>query len=248
MQKRYKITVEYDGTGLLGWQLQLDGPSIQYYLERALHAFTGQEVEVSGAGRTDAGVHALRQVAHFDLDTKLDCYRIREAFNAHLREFDGQVSVLEVEEVDPHFHARYSAKGRVYRYRILNRKSPPTLLKNRVWWVPQKLDIKKMQKAAAYLIGNHDFSSFRAVKCQALSPIKTMDKIIIETLEDEIHIICKAKSFLHHQVRNIVGTLKLVGDGTLNPSDVKKILEAKDRTKAGPTSPAEGLYLEKIRY
>ncbi|MDR1026724.1 MAG: tRNA pseudouridine(38-40) synthase TruA [Lactobacillus sp.] len=245
---RYKITIEYDGTNLLGWQKQLDGPSAQDFLEKAVLAFSGQSVEVSSAGRTDAGVHAIAQIAHFDIDTKLDCFRIREAMNAHLRSMEAPVCILEAEETSDDFHSRFSAKERGYIYRILNRRAPTVLNKDRVWWVPVYLDINKMQQAAKYLLGNHDFTSFRAAACQAQSPIKTLDVLNITSVGEEIIFVVEAKSFLHHQVRNIVGTLKLVGDGSLNPDDVKTILEAKDRSQAGATAPASGLYLNKVVY
>lgn len=252
---RYKITIEYDGTNLLGWQKQLDGSSVQGFLEQAIKNLSQQDVEVFGAGRTDAGVHALAAVAHFDLETKLDTFRIREALNAHLRDLEAPVCVLEVEETATDFHARFSAIGRSYIYKIINRRAPSILDKNRAWWVPVPLDIEKMQQATQYLLGKHDFSAFRAAACQAKDPIKTLDKINIRHCEqreaissNEIIILVEAKSFLHHQVRNIVGTLKLVGDGTLKPEDIKKILESKDRSQAGPTAPAQGLYLAGVFY
>ena len=247
---RYKITIEYDGTNILGWQRQLDGPSVQEYLEKALSYLSsdGKEIPVQGAGRTDAGVHALAQVAHFDLEREIADWKLRDALNFHLREQEAPVVVLDVEEVDENFNARFSAKGRGYVYRILNRRSPAVLEKDRVWWVPVDLDIGKMQEGAKYLLGHHDFSSFRAAACQAKSPIKTLDKLDIFQRGEEIIFEVEAKSFLHHQVRNMVGTLKLVGDGHLAPQDVKKILEAKDRKAAGPTAPACGLYLSKVWY
>lgn len=245
---RYKLTIEYDGTNLLGWQKQLDGPSVQTHLEQAVFAFIHQEVEVVGAGRTDAGVHALAQVAHLDLENDFDSYRLRGAINAHLRKNKAPVSVLEVEKATEDFHARFSATGRGYLYRILNRPAAPALEKNRVWWVPYNLDVDKMRQGAQYLIGHHDFTSFRAAACQSLSPIKTLDKIEISTFGNEIRFIVEAKSFLHHQVRNIVGTLKMVGDGYYQPEDIKTILEAKDRKAGGVTAPASGLYLNKVEY
>ena len=247
---RYKITIEYDGTNILGWQRQLDGPSVQEYLEKALSYLSddGKEIPVQGAGRTDAGVHALAQVAHFDLEREIADWKLRDALNFHLREQEAPVVVLDVEEVDENFNARFSAKGRGYIYRILNRRSPAVLEKDRVWWVPVDLDIGKMQEGAKYLLGHHDFSSFRAAACQAKSPIKTLDKLDISQRGEEIIFEVEAKSFLHHQVRNMVGTLKLVGDGHLTPQDVKRILEAKDRKAAGPTAPACGLYLSKVWY
>lgn len=248
MTQRYKIVIEYDGTDLLGWQKQLDGPSVQEYLEKAIYGFLQQTTEVYGAGRTDAGVHALAQVAHFDLESPVDEFRIREAMNAHLRTMEAPVSILDVEAVSDDFNARFSAKGRSYIYRITNRRAPLVLDKNRSWWVYVPLDVEKMREGAKFLLGNHDFSSFRAAKCQAKSPIKTLDKIDIEQSGENITFYVEARSFLHHQVRNMVGTLKMVGDGHLKPEDIKNILESKDRTKAGPTAPAQGLYLSKIMY
>ena len=248
MTQRYKAVVEYDGTTLLGWQKQLDGPSAQEFLEKAIFDFCGQNTEVYGAGRTDAGVHALAQVAHFDLNSPIDTFRIREAMNAHLRELEAPVSVLSIKAVDDDFNARFSAQGRSYIYRITNRRSPLILDKYRSWWVYVPLDVEKMRQAAEYLLGHHDFSSFRASKCQAKSPLKTLDVFEITQKDEEITCYVKAKSFLHHQVRNMVGTLKMVGDGHLNPEDIKSILEAKDRSAAGPTAPAHGLYLKEIFY
>ena len=271
---RYKITIEYDGTNLLGWQEQLDGPSVQDYLQRALSCFTPVEetneallaneeyedegtgerlqksnkIVVFGAGRTDAGVHATSQVAHFDLKEDLVDWKLREAMNARLRDMEAPVSVTSVEKVGLDFHARFSAKGRGYLYRILNRRAPAILEKNRVWWVPVPLDVEKMRQGAQYLIGHHDFSSFRAAACQAKSPIKTLDKLDIEVHGEEIHFIVEARSFLHHQVRNMVGTLKMVGDGHLEPEDIKRILEAKQRSAAGVNAPACGLFLTKVMY
>lgn len=248
MVQRYKITVEYDGTGLLGWQKQLDGPSVQEYLEKAVFGFLGQNTEVYGAGRTDAGVHALGQVAHFDLETVIDPFRVREAMNAHLRNLDAPVSVLKAELVDENFNARFSAKGRSYIYKITNRRSPLVLDKYRSWWVYVPLDVEKMRAGAKFLLGHHDFTSFRAAKCQAKSPIKTLDKLDIVQNGENIAFYVEARSFLHHQVRNMVGTLKLVGDGHLTPEDIKTILENKNRASAGPTAPAHGLYLNQITY
>lgn len=245
---RYKITIEHDGTNLLGWQKQNEGVSVQYYLEEALKGFSHQNIDVFGAGRTDAGVHALGQVAHFDLETSMDLFHIREAFNARLRILEAPVSVIEVENVPSDFHARFSAVGRGYIYRILNRRAPTVLLSNRVWTVGYPLDVEKMREGAKYLLGHHDFSSFRGAGCQALSPVKTLDRLDIVTHGDEIDFIVEARSFLYHQVRNMVGTLKSVGDGKFTPEDVKIILEKKNRADAGPTAPACGLYLSKVMY
>ncbi len=246
---RYKLTIEYNGTGLLGWQRQLDGPSAQQYLEEVLEMLNGgQHKEIPSAGRTDAGVHALAQVAHIDLDRSMEPFKIREAFNANLRLKEAPVVVLEVEPVNDDFHARFSARGRGYIYRILNRRAASALRENRVWWVPLPLDLEKMRQGAGYLIGHHDFTSFRAAACQAKSPLKTLDRLDITAEGDEIVFTVEARSFLHHQVRNMVGTLKLVGSGQLQPEDVKTILDAKDRSAAGPTAPACGLYLNKVVY
>lgn len=245
---RYKITIEYDGTNLLGWQKQQEGLSVQSCLETALTAFTHQNIDIFAAGRTDAGVHALGQVAHFDLETHMALFQIREAFNAHLRDRQFPVSVIEIEQAPDNFHARFSAKGRGYIYRILNRRARTVLLENRVWHVPFPLDIPKMCEGAAYLLGHHDFSAFRGAGCQALSPEKTLDKLDIITNGDEIDFIVEARSFLYHQVRNMVGTLKMVGDGHLKPEDVKTILESRLRREAGVTAPACGLYLNKVIY
>ena len=260
---RYKITIEYDGTNLLGWQEQLDGPSVQDYLQKSLECFTPvseeeanaeerlqitDKIVVYGAGRTDAGVHATAQVAHFDLKEDMEDWKLREAMNARLRDMQAPVGVISVEKTNQNFHARFSAKGRGYLYRILNRRAPAVLEKNRVWWVPVPLDIEQMRQGAKYLLGHHDFSSFRAAACQAKSPVKTLDRLDIETCGDEIRFIVEARSFLHHQVRNMVGTLKMVGDGHLRPEDVKRILEARDRKAAGVNAPACGLYLNKVIY
>ena len=245
---RYKLTIEYDGTNLLGWQRQLDGPSAQQYLEEVLELLSGYHSEVAAAGRTDAGVHALGQVAHIDFETNMEPWKIREAFNANLRQINAPVCVINVEPVSDDFHARFSAIGRGYIYRILNRRAPSALAENRVWWVPVPLDVEKMRSGAKHLLGYHDFTSFRASACQAKSPLKTLDKLDIKKQGDEIIFNVEARSFLHHQVRNMVGTLKMVGEGKLSPEDIKNILEAKDRAKAGVTAPACGLYLNKVMY
>ena len=245
---RYKITVEYDGTTLVGWQRQDEGQSVQQDLEEALFAFSHQKALMTAAGRTDAGVHALSQVAHFDADLNMDLYHIREAFNAKLREMNAPVSVLEIEIVSPDFNARFSAKKRSYIYRILNRRARSVLLENRVWHVNYPLDIEKMKEGAKYLLGYHDFSAFRGAGCQAKSPFKTLDKLEISKEGDEIIFKVEAKSFLYHQVRNMVGTLKMVGDGHLTPQDIQKILSSKKRAEAGVTAPAMGLYFDKVIY
>ncbi|MBP5215980.1 MAG: tRNA pseudouridine(38-40) synthase TruA [Alphaproteobacteria bacterium] len=245
---RYKITLEYEGTNLVGWQKQLDGPSVQEFLEKAIKGFSHQEVEVFGAGRTDAGVHALMQVAHFDFDGDLSEYKMQESINALLRELEAPVAVYKTEKVSDDFHARFSAKGRGYIYRILNRRGNSPLLVNRVWHVTYPLDIEKMREGAKYLLGNHDFSAFRGSGCQAKSPVKTLDRLDIEKIGDEIIFTVEARSFIYHQVRNMVGTLMLVGAGKLQPEDVERILASKDRSQAGVSAPACGLYLNKVMY
>jgi len=245
---RYKITVEYDGTNLVGWQKQKEGPSAQEYLEKAIEGFSHEKTEVFCAGRTDAGVHALAQVAHFDLTADISEFKLRESINAWLRDLEAPVAVVEVEKVSEDFHARFDAKSRAYVYRLLNRRAPSPLLANRVWCCSFSLNIDDMRKGAQYLLGHHDFSSFRGAGCQAKSPLKTLDKLEIYRRGEEIIFEVEARSFLYHQVRNMVGTLVQVGRGKITPDDVKKILEAKDRTKAGISAPASGLYLSKVRY
>jgi tRNA pseudouridine38-40 synthase len=243
---RYKLTIEYDGTGLVGWQRQPEGVSVQAALEQAVAKFCGERVTVHGAGRTDAGVHALAQCAHFDLTRAAPPDTIRGALNHHLR--PALVSVLAVEEVRGDFDARRSAIGRVYRYRILNRRPPPMLDRMRVWHVAPPLDLAAMQAGARHLVGKHDFSTFRDSLCQARSPVKTLDALEVNRFGEELHIEARARSFLHHQVRNMAGTLKLVGLGQWSPDDVAAALAARDRRAGGPTAPAEGLYLVEVRY
>ena len=245
---RYKITLEYDGTNLVGWQKQKDGPSVQQFLEDAITGFSHQQTEVFGAGRTDAGVHALGQVAHFDLESELSAYKMQESLNALLRELQAPVAVLQTEIVGDDFHARFSAKGRGYIYRILNRRGPTPLRQNRVWLVSYPLNIEKMRQGAQCLLGHHDFSSFRGAGCQALSPVKTLDVLNIEPQGEEIIFTVEARSFIYHQVRNMVGTLMEVGGGKRPVEDVKRILEACDRTQAGISAPPCGLYLNKVMY
>lgn len=243
---RYKLTVEYDGGGFVGWQRQDNGPSIQAALEEAIFAFSGEKVQVWGAGRTDAGVHALGQVAHVDLEKQTTPRVVREAINHHLK--PRRIAVLSVEEAAPNFHARLAAKSRLYRYRIVNRRAPLALDHGRAWHVPVPLDAQAMHDAAQVLVGRHDFSTFRASLCQAKSPVKTLDRLDVRRLGEEIEVTAGARSFLHHQVRNMVGTLALVGRGKWTKNDVAKALAAADRTKGGPTAPAEGLYLVAVGY
>ena len=244
--KRFFITIEYDGTGLVGWQRQQAGESVQGFLEKAAFDLTGQEVVVQGSGRTDGGVHALGQIAHLDVPDKFDEKAILLGLNAKLQ--SKQVKVLKAEQVSDELHARFSARKRSYIYRILNRKIGTALRREFLWHVPYPLDIAAMQEGASHLIGVHDFTSFRASACQAKSPIRSIDKIAIDKQGDEIEIHVSAISFLHNQVRNITGTLAQVGRGKWHPDDVRKALEAKDRAKAGPAAPPHGLYLSKIEF
>ncbi len=220
---RYRITIEYDGTPFLGWQRQADGPSVQGALEEALLRFSGESRSVRGAGRTDAGVHALGQVAHFDLDKTWEPFRVREALNFHLR--PAPVAVVECNLAAGDFDARYSATARHYRYRILSRRAPPALERDRVWWLPVALDAALMHEAAQALVGRHDFTTFRAAQCQANSPLRTLDRLDVSRYADEIVIEASARSFLHNQVRSMVGSLKLVGEGKWRPRELAAALK-----------------------
>jgi tRNA pseudouridine38-40 synthase len=243
---RYRIKVEYDGGPFIGWQRQDSGPSIQAALEEAVFALSGERVTVHGAGRTDAGVHALGQVAHFDLAAEKRPEEVRGALTFHLK--PQPIVVVSAELVPDRFHARFSATWRRYRYRILNRRTPAALERGHVWHVPVPLDTKAMQAAAAVLIGNHDFNSFRSINCQAKSSIKTLDALAVGQSGEEILIEVGARSFLHNQVRILVGTLQLVGRGQWRKADVEAALAARDRTRAGPTAPPQGLCLIEVRY
>lgn len=257
---RYKLILEYDGAPFVGWQRQEKGLSVQGLLEEAAAALCGQKITVIGAGRTDAGVHALGQAAHLDLPKTFEPRTIRKALNYHLRaiyakyselspkDAGNPVTVLDVAETGEDFHARFSAIYRRYCYRILNRSAPPALHRGLLWHIPVALDSEAMAEGGAFLRGHHDFTSFRAVGCQAQSAEKTLDRLEIERQGDEIRIHVGARSFLHHQVRNIAGTLRLVGEGKWPPERVKEALEAHDRRAAGPTAPAHGLYLVEVRY
>ncbi|HUX79769.1 MAG TPA: tRNA pseudouridine(38-40) synthase TruA [Alphaproteobacteria bacterium] len=241
---RFKLTVEYDGTPFSGWQRQDGVPTVQESLEQAFTDLMGEPITVWGSGRTDAGVHARGQVAHVDISKPYKGFAIQGAINKRLRHVP--ICLLNVEEVSSDFHARFSATTRAYEYIILNRRAPSALEKTRAWWVIRPLSVEAMAEAATYLIGHHDFSSFRDSRCQASSPLKTLDVLSVEKGEESILIKARARSFLHHQVRNIVGTLKRVGEAAWAPEKVKEILEAKDRRCGGPTAPAEGLYLTEI--
>lgn len=235
---RYKINLEYDGTNLIGWQENRQGPSVQSLVQDAIFKFCGEHVTVHGAGRTDAGVHAINMVAHFDLENEQNAETVMRAVNFYLT--DSPVAVLNCEKVNDSFHARFSCIKRHYKYIVLNRSAPVVLKKNRVWWVPQKLDTDKMKNAAQKLIGQHDFTSFRSVHCQSKSPIKTLDECTITQNGDEIVFEFAARSFLHHQVRNMVGTLVEIGQG--KDLDIDEIFAAKNRSAAGVNAPASGLF------
>jgi tRNA pseudouridine38-40 synthase len=243
---RYKITVEYDGGPFVGWQRQDTGPSIQAALEDAVFAFTSERVLVQGAGRTDAGVHARGQVAHFDLAREQPLESVRGALNFHLK--PQPIAVPAVELAAAGFHARFSATWRRYRYRILNRRSPAALDRGQVWHVPVPLDEAAMARAAGLLVGRHDFNSFRSAQCQASSALRTLDLLAVRRAGEEIKIEVGARSFLHNQVRILVGTLQLVGRGQWSEADVGAALAARDRTRAGPTAPPLGLCLMEVRY
>ncbi|WP_119461215.1 tRNA pseudouridine(38-40) synthase TruA [Rhodospirillaceae bacterium SYSU D60014] len=243
---RFKLTLEYDGGGFVGWQRQENGPSVQQAVEEAVRAFCGETVTVHAAGRTDAGVHALGQVAHLDIARETTADTVRDAVNFHLK--PAPVAVVRAEAVGPDFHARFSATARAYLYRIVNRRAPLALDRGRAWAVQPPLDAVAMQAAAQILVGRHDFTSFRATLCQAKSPVKTLDLLEVTRAGEEIRITARARSFLHHQVRNMVGTLKLVGEGKWSAAEVSKALAARDRTAAGPTAPADGLYLTDVWY
>ena len=243
---RFKLTLEYDGTPYAGWQRQDHAPTVQGAIEKAIFALAQEEVTLHTAGRTDSGVHARVQVAHFDLTKPRSAKEVMKGLNFHL--LQESISVLAAEEVGEEFHARFSATRRAYEYIILNRPAPPKLELNRVWHVRWDLDAHAMHTAAQHLVGAHDFSSFRDSKCQSKSAHKTLDALDVTREGERIFIRTHARSFLHHMVRNIVGTLELVGSGKWSADDVLKALEARDRTAAGPTAPPEGLYLVDVRY
>lgn len=243
---RYKLVVEYDGTPFTGWQHQTNGLSVQQAVEEAIERFAGEKVRIHCAGRTDSGVHATHQVVHVDLRKEWRTDTVRDATNAHLR--PAPVAILSAETVPETFNARLSAVKRHYVYRILNRRAPAALDLNRVWHVAWKLDADAMREAAKFLVGRHDFTTFRAAECQANSPIRTLDRLDVERVGDEIRVYASARSFLHHQVRSMVGTLERVGAGRWEADDVRAALEARDRTRCGPMAPPTGLYLIGVDY
>ncbi len=243
---RYKLIIEYDGTPFAGWQRQANGRSVQEAIEDAVAGFSGERVTIGGAGRTDAGVHALGQVAHVDLARDWPADTVRKALNSHLK--PEPIAVLAAELAGDEFDARFSARARHYRYRIINRQSPLTIDAGRAWQVRTPLDAGAMQRAAQRLTGNHDFTTFRNADCQAKGPVKTLDRLIVRRQGEEILIEASARSFLHSQVRSIAGSLRLVGEGRWSADDLSDALAAKDRKACGPVAPAEGLYLVKVEY
>ncbi len=243
---RYKLTLEYHGRPFVGWQRQTNGMSVQQALEEAIENFCGEAVTVHVAGRTDAGVHALGQVCHVDLEKDTDADTVRDAVNFHVRPYT--ISILEAEGVDEEFHARFSAQERAYRYLITNRRGPLAVDRGLSWHVIPELDTDAMHAAAQSLLGNHDFSTFRATGCQADSAQRTLDALDVLRDGETITINARARSFLYHQIRNMVGTLKLVGEGKWSVGDVADALAAKNREAGGPTAPPEGLYLTEVVY
>lgn len=243
---RYKLTIEYNGAEFFGWQVQDTGRTVQGQIEIALAKFTKQQPKVSGSGRTDSGVHALGQVAHIELETQWDANKIREAVNFHLK--PDAISVVEVEAIDDEFDARFSAKQRHYIYRIINRRAPLAIDKGLAWHVRSPLDVAAMHQAAQYLVGLHDFTTYRSVHCQAKSPIKTVDIVNVSGEGETIEIEVSARSFMHNQVRSFVGSLKNVGEGRWQPEQIDIALKACDRHQCGEVAPAHGLYLVQVDY
>jgi tRNA pseudouridine38-40 synthase len=245
---RYRLDIEYDGSPYAGWQRQAGQHSVQAAIEQAIRHFCGEEVAIRGAGRTDAGVHALGQVAHVDLLKDWPPDTVRNAVNAHLQTAGESVAILSVRPVSEEFDARFSATARHYLYRIVNRRAPLALDRKQAWWVPKQLDADEMHEAAQRLVGRHDFTTFRSVHCQAKSPLKTLDSLQVSRAGEDIEITASARSFLHNQVRSMVGTLKRVGEGAWSASDVEKALLARDRAACGPVAPPDGLYLVAVDY
>ena len=243
---RYHLTIEYDGTDFVGWQRQENGSSVQQSVEEAIAIFGGSPITVFGAGRTDAGVHALAQAAHVDLDIMMPAGKVRDAANYHLK--PAPIAILHAREVGDDFHARFSATSRHYLYRLIDRRAPLTLDRTQVWRLSQPLDVEAMDRAAQALIGKHDFTTFRSSKCQATSPVRTLNTISVARIGAEIHLTISARSFLHNQVRSIVGSLVEVGRKRRPEGDIAEILAASDRTNCGPVAPPHGLYLSAVDY
>jgi len=244
--QRYKLTLEYDGTPFVGWQFQKNGQSVQEVLQKAIFNFSNEKVVVTGAGRTDSGVHALGQIAHFDLKKKIKEKKILPAINQNMS--NKSVTVLKINKTDKNFHARHDAKKRTYYYLIINRQAPLALQKNKAWHIRKKLDMKGMKKGAKFLLGTHDFSTFRSSSCGAKSPIRTMEKILIKKNKDKITLQFTSRSFLQQQVRSMTGCLKYLGEGKWNLNDFKNSFRSKNRSKCAPPAPACGLYLKKVEY
>ncbi len=243
---RWRLTIEYDGTPFMGWQRQDHGPSVQQALEEAALRMTGERAQFLAAGRTDAGVHALAMTAHCNLEKDLTPHRLRDGLNALLR--PNPVAVIDAEPVAGDWHARFSCTGRRYLYRILNRRAPSALEGSRIWHIAQPLDLAAMQASAAHLVGRHDFTTFRSAHCQSDSPVKTLDRLDVERAGDEVRVHAAARSFLHHQVRSMVGCLAMVGRGQWAPGDMKQALDAKDRAALGLNAPPHGLYFVEAVY
>jgi tRNA pseudouridine38-40 synthase len=243
---RYRILIEYDGTPFAGWQFQSDAMTVQGEIEIAIEKLTGERVAIQGAGRTDAGVHALGQVAHFDLSKPVETDTIRDGLNAHLRPHP--IAVLSAADVPDAFNARMSATKRHYLYRIVNRRADLALERLRAWRVPRRLDARAMHDAAQRLVGHHDFTTFRSTECQAKSPMRTLDRLDVARDGDVLTVEVSARSFLHNQVRSMVGSLALVGDAKWTADDLAAALAARDRTACAPVAPAEGLYLVRVDY
>ena len=244
---RIAAKIEYDGTPFVGWQKQENGRSVQASIESAIEKLFDEKINIFGAGRTDAGVHAIGQTAHFDVGKKnFDTYIIKNALNDHLRPLP--ISILNVEKVDENFHSRFDAIQRKYLYRIINRKSPLTIEKGRAWQVHKTLNIDPMKDCIPLIVGKHDFTTFRSAHCQSESPIKTIDEVKITQSDENIYFGISAKSFLHHQVRSIVGSLKMVGEGSWSINDFDTALQSKDRSKCGALAPSEGLYFMEVKY
>jgi tRNA pseudouridine38-40 synthase len=245
---RFRLDIEYDGSQFAGWQHQADQPSVQQAIEQAVEKFCGQTVRLRAAGRTDAGVHATAQVAHVDLARDWPGDKVRDAVNAHLQAAGARVAILKAAIVADGFDARFSATGRHYLYRILNRRAPSALEKGKVWWVPKRLDAEAMHEAAKALLGRHDFTTFRSTQCQAESPVRTLAQLDVSRVGDLIEVRTSARSFLHNQVRSMVGSLVAVGEGKWSSDDLGNALEARDRTACGSVAPPDGLYLMKVDY
>ena len=243
---RFALTLEFDGAPFFGLQRQSHGPSVQQAMEEAIHAFTGEDVRLHSAGRTDSGVHALGMVSHVDIEKPFEAFRLGEAINAHLR--PNPIAVVHCEEKPDDWHARFSCIGRSYEYRIVNRRAPLTLDKGKAWLVTRPLDADAMHEAAQHLVGRHDFTTFRSVHCQANDPVKTLDQLDVSREGEHVIVRAAARSFLHHQVRSMVGTLSLVGLGQWEPQQVRDVLQAKDRQQLGLNAPPDGLYFMRAIY